>query len=477
MKFWQKIYLFSLLAFIIIFNVAFILVIERNHSKLLEQEMTSTLNENINIQASIDAIVPVMQIYNQIDYEKTVLTQIVNEYISQNRNQKIYIEITDENDRPIYSNVNSFTIPDNRSELDGLQADEIRYTLRDVGEQTLLFTSSLIDIEKKNYLFTYTKDVTHLYQERIDQYQLFIQMDIAACLIYMVIMYFVSKGLTRPIDSMIKSAKIIAQGDFAERVSLASKDELGTLANNFNVMANVVEDKISELERRNNEQERFIHHFTHELKTPLTSIIGYANYLRMTKYNEETFLDGLSVISSEARRLESLSFKLMDLILLREDHIQMEIRDLKEVVEELEPSLSMKAKEKQIHIKTEGHSCYLLLEKDLFQMAILNLVDNAINASQADSVITIRTYSDQKHVILEVIDQGIGITEEHLDKIFEPFYMADKARTRRHNGAGLGLSICHSVASLHHAVIKVDSKENQGTTVQIIFDKQEEVEE
>lgn len=469
MKFWKKIYLFSLLAFVLIFNLSSIMVIERIHSKMLEQEITSTLSENMNIQASVNAIVPIMQIYDSDDYEKTVLKQIASEFIYQNRNQQIYMEIRDDQNQLIYSNNKDLAEPGDRKELEELQTREIRYILRDIDDRTLLYTANLIDVQKKTYLFTYTKDVTHLYQERMDQYRFFFQMDIAACLIYMFIMFFVSKGLTRPIDRLIQSVKVIAQGDFTERVAIKAKDEVGELANNFNVMADVVEATINELELRNSEKDRFIQNFTHEIKTPLTSIIGYANFLRVTKYEEGSFVDGLTVISGEAKRLESLSFKLMDLIMLKEDHFQMETADVKNVVDEIAPSLGIKALKKQIEIVTECESCELELDKDLMKILIVNLVDNAIKASPEHGAIVIRSYTGENKVVLEVTDQGTGIPEEHIDKIFEPFYMVDKARTRKYNGAGLGLSICQSVANLHHARIEVESEELQGTTIRVIF--------
>lgn len=472
MKFWQKIYVFSLLTFVLIFNLSSILIIERNHSKLLNQEISSTLNENMNIQTSFNAVVPIMQIYDSDDYVRSVLGQIANEVIANNISQKIYIEIKDEKDQLIYNSNEDLGLPKNRKETEGIQPREIRYILRDINDQILLSTTNLIEIQQKKYLFTYSKNITYLYQERKEQYHFFLQMDIAACLIYMLIMFFISKGLTRPIDKLIQSVKGIARGEFSERARIKTKDEVGELATNFNVMADVVEDTIHKLELQNHEKERFIQNFTHEIKTPLTSIIGYANYLSVTKYKEETFVEGLSIISSEAKRLESLSFKLMDLILLKEDQFEMEIHDLREVVGEILPILMMKAQEKQIMIMTEIQSCLLKLEMDLIKILIINLVDNSIKASQQQSMIMIRVKTIENQAVLEVIDQGGGIPQEHLDKIFEPFYMIDKARTRKHNGAGLGLAICQSVAKLHQAVLEVESKENQGTTIRVVFDLQ-----
>ncbi|MNI55338.1 Signal-transduction histidine kinase senX3 [compost metagenome] len=192
--------------------------------------------------------------------------------------------------------------------------------------------------------------------------------------------------------------------------------------------------------------------------------------MRTTKYNEELYLDGLSVIYSEGKRLESLSFKLMDLIMLQGDQFQMKTIDLGALITEIKPTLDIMGKEKQVTFVTECESGELQLETDLIKVLIFNLVDNALKASSAgQQVITLRTYWQADKYILQVIDQGIGIAKEHQDKIFEPFYMADKARTRSSNGAGLGLAICQSVAGIHNAIIQITSHERQGTAVEVIF--------
>jgi len=436
---------------------------------MLEQEINNATSQHMSIHTSVEAIVPILRIYDSIDYEKTVLTRIANEFIHKNSDQRVYLDIRDKTNRPVFSNIN-FPLPAQRNELNKLKENEIRYILRDIDQRTILFTSNLANINHKPYMFTYMVDVTPVYQDRVDQYHFFFKVDLAACFLFMLIMFFVSRGLTRSIDRLNKTAKVIAQGGFSERVRLKSKDEIGVLANNFNEMAAVVEDKISDLERLNEQKQRFIDNFTHELKTPLTSIIGYANFMRTTKYNEEVFLDGLNVIYSEGKRLESLSLKLMDLILLQEDRFEMVPHELGAIVAEIRPALEIMAKEKGICIVTDCEEGSLLVDPDLIKVLIFNLVDNAIKASTENQTVELHTFWRGSHYIVQIADQGIGIAEEHRDKIFEPFYMADKARTRSSNGAGLGLSICQSVARLHHADIYIAGNEKQGTIVEVDFD-------
>jgi signal transduction histidine kinase len=468
MKFWQKICLFSIITFIVIFNAASIMVIERNHSKMLLQEINNTLSANMSINSSVNAIVPILRIYDSIDYEKTVLTNIAQEFVEKNSGQGNYLEIAGDQNKTIYSNLD-FEMPADREEQKGLQPDEIKYILRDIDSRTMLFTTNVTDINQKSYVFTYVKDVSPLYAERVEQYRLFVQIDIAACLLYMIVMFFISKGLTKPIENMVRTAKEIAQGQFSERVQLKSRDEIGILATNFNEMASVVEDKIIELERNNSAQQRFINNITHELKTPLTSIIGYANYMRTTKYDEAAFLEGVNVIYNEGKRLEALSTKLMDLILLTDRQPLMKTDNLKDIVAEMESSLRLIASAKAIELELLCEDSPLLAEKDLIKVIIFNLVDNAVKASNEKGRVTIRTAMQGEACVLEVADEGKGIAEEHIANIFEPFYMADKARTRNNNGAGLGLSICRSIAELHHGVIEVASELGRGTRIRVVF--------
>ncbi|MGO4548510.1 ATP-binding protein [Paenibacillus sp. 2TAB23] len=466
MKLWLKIYLFSILVFVVIFNAASIMVIERSHNKMLVQAIDVALSQNMSIHSSVDAIIPILRIYDSIDYEKTVLTRIANEFVDKNSDQEMYLDIKDDSDRTVFNN-SDFPMPAERSELGNLTNNRIHYILRDMGSKTILFTANITDINHKRYVFTYMKDVTSVYQERMDQYKFFAQVDLAACLVFMMIMLIVSKGLTRSIDRLNRTAKVIAQGDFSERVPLKSRDEIGVLSASFNEMAGVVEDKIVELERINEEKQRFINNFTHELKTPLTSIIGYANFLRTTKYNEELFVDGLSVIYSEGKRLESLSFKLMDLILLKKGNFQLEQRNLREIIAEMKPALDIMVKDKGIEVVLDCQDAYLPLESDLIKVLVFNLVDNALKASSTGQTVTLRNFWREDGYVLAVIDQGIGIAIEHQDKIFEPFYMADKSRSG--SGAGLGLAICLDVADIHNAAIRISSHKPHETIVEVIF--------
>lgn len=235
-------------------------------------------------------------------------------------------------------------------------------------------------------------------------------------------------------------------------------------------MASAIEDKINQLEKISADKQRFIDNLAHELRTPLTSIIGYADFLRTARYDEETLISSLSYIYEEGKRLEKLAFKLMDLIILGKEDFKMNEENIKELLIEIRNSLVPKLEEKNIRLEISAEDFSFLMDKDLIKILIVNLVDNSIKASTRGDKVWISVFKDvESKIIMEVKDLGIGIPEEDISKVFEPFFMVDKSRSRVNSGVGLGLSLCAEIAEIHNAKIEIESKLGEGTCIKIIF--------
>ncbi|SFB04044.1 sensor histidine kinase [Clostridium frigidicarnis] len=470
MKFWQRIYVFSLILFILTFNLAGILIIDKIHDENLRREVNRCLSEHLSIYSGINLSIPINDILRRysrnISSDKEVLYNAINDYYNKNNDKSIYIELLDKDNKSVFSNI-TFKLPEDREEIKSLSANKRQYLIRDIDNKSYIFISNSISMNNNEYTFTYARNISEVYDERKTQYTFFFKIDIVVSLIFMVFMYFISRHITKPIKNLIDATKRISKGNFSEKVEVKSRDEVSLLAENFNSMAQVVDEKINELEKNNNEKQRFIDNLTHELKTPLTSIIGYADLLRTTKYNEESFIDGLDFIYKEGKRLEELSFKLMDLILLKNEDFKLKNEHIKNIVLDVEESLRPKLYEKNISLTLQGDDFQMRMENDLMKVLISNLVVNAIKASDIDSKLDI--YINKDNYQVEIKDYGMGIPKEHLDKIFEPFYMVDRARTRANNGAGLGLSICKRIMDIHSGSIKVRSEVNKGTSIKLIF--------
>ncbi|MBU3092768.1 HAMP domain-containing histidine kinase [Clostridium sp. CM028] len=470
MKFWQRIYILFLTLFILTFSFAGILIIEKIHNETLKREVDRCLSEHLSIYSGVNLSIPVYDTLRRYSRNTSsddeILSNAINDYYKKYNDKNVYVEILDTNNKSVFSNMN-FKMPDKREEINSLQPDKRQYIIKDIGNKSYIFISNLININNKSYKFTYARNISGIYKERGNQYVFFFKLDVVVSLVFMAFMYFASKYITKPIQNLIGATKRIVKGNFSEKVEIKSKDEFGVLAENFNTMAEVVEEKINELERNNNEKQRFIDNLAHELKTPLTSIIGYANLLRTTKYNEEIFIDGLGYIYGEGKRLEELSFRLMDLILLRKEEFKLQNESIKNIVLEVKGSLLPKLIEKNISLVIEDNDFEMMMQRDLMKVLLTNLIDNAIKASKVKSEIHIGINKYKYEV--EIKDHGIGIAKEHIDKIFEPFYMVDKARTRASNGAGLGLSICKKILDIHSGCFVVESEIDKGTSIKLIF--------
>lgn len=230
-----------------------------------------------------------------------------------------------------------------------------------------------------------------------------------------------------------------------------------------------LEASISNLEDVANRREEFIASFAHELKTPLTAIIGYADMLRSKEMSPKSRFTAAGYIFSEGKRLEALSLKLMDIIVagkqgfdLKQFEVGYFIRSIAAVTV---PSLSNEG----MTLDMRWEPGEIRVEPDLFKTLMINLVDNARKASHKNGTIEFYGKAEDGGYALYVRDHGRGMKQEELSKITEPFYMIDKSRSRAQNGAGLGLALCQRIAELHGTSLEYESEVGKGTTVRIFL--------
>lgn len=476
MKFWEKIFLCTLVVFELFFVSASVYLIDSNFRLNLSMGIDSGLSEQERFCTSIISNLSLLKVqrasnYNNDKVDKQSIDFMINTYLNNFEKQGVYLDVIDEKNNIIYSNYNT-DILGKRDELK-VGHDKVNYIIRDLGDKTYLFVTKEISLDENYYKISYGKDISSIYRNREYLIQLFIKINVGISIILIIVMLMLSKIIVNPINKLIKSTRVIAGGNFSERVRVNSSDEVGLLAKNFNDMAIVVEDKISELEKISEDKQRFIDNLAHELRTPLTSIIGYADFLRTNRgYGEETLINSLSYIYDEGKRLEKLAFKLMDLIVLKKEEFKMKKEDMNGLLIEVEKSLIPKLEMKNMYIKISAENLTLLIDKELIKILIINLIDNAIKASQSGDTIFLSLYKNESsNVVLEVKDKGIGIPKDDIQKVFEPFFMVDKSRARSNNGVGLGLSICAEIAKIHNTQITIESEVNKGTTIKVEFNK------
>lgn len=271
--------------------------------------------------------------------------------------------------------------------------------------------------------------------------------------------------LTSSIKKVNKATTRIAGGHFSERVDVKNKDEIGELADNFNLMADKIEETIEELSDAARQKEEFAANFAHELKTPMTSVIGYADMLYQKELPREEVKDAAYYIWNEGMRLETLSLKLMDLFVLDKQEFTLEYIESVELFGNLWEALSDVCKRNDVELIYDIKPGLVHVEYDLFKTVMINLVDNAVKADT--TTLTISGYLDGGRYVVKVADNGKGIPPEDIGRITEAFYMVDKSRSRKQHGAGIGMALVAKIVAIHGGNLDVESDGSTGTTITV----------
>jgi len=338
------------------------------------------------------------------------------------------------------------------------QSDEGAYLLQIAGQfefgARTMYLESLYDLSP---VF-----IGRQYQEAIYR-----QLFIVVIALGAVLSWLLSLWMTSPLRRLSRVTRTIASGDLSCRAVFSGKDEIGVLAADFNNMTDRLEQNINEMKDTMRRQEEFMGGFAHELKTPLTSIIGYADLLRGHTLSDNDKRDAANYIFMEGRRLEVLSLKLLDLIVLKKRDFTMLPMRIARIVEDAVKLVKPALEKRDVRLKYDCDSGECLIEPDLFMSLLLNLIDNARKAFDSGGNILVKSRTRGGFCEIRVIDNGRGIPEDDLNKIKDAFYRVDKSRSRSQGGVGLGLRLCDEIAALHGGEITFESELGKGTTVTV----------
>ena len=266
----------------------------------------------------------------------------------------------------------------------------------------------------------------------------------------------------RPLKALQGSAAAIAHGDYQSRIPVKGKDEIAALSVSFNAMAEAVEKHVAEINDVAEARKLLLAALTHELKTPMTAIIGYSEALMKTRLTQEQREEAAAYINAECSRIERLSQKLMQLIALDGGSgITIAPTPVTELFESVEKTLLPIAKRDGVALDMACGSETLSMDADLMASVLINLFDNARKARA-------------KHVhivcsggLISVTDDGCGIPADSVKRITEPFYMVDKSRSRKAGGVGLGLALVKRIVAMHGGKLSILSQIELGTCVEI----------
>lgn len=443
------------------FGLGGTMLIHRSFKTSLSSTIDSDLQNYESIQSTLLIAVDTNSVSSYID-----MSNIINQLSAQgNSNHKNII--LRNSDMEVVSIMNSSFTYKEMKPSDENTCNSIIW--RENNNYYLQLCSSMdintenLDISQMDIVY----DITSVYAARAQEQNTFRLLLIAIFVVGSITSMIAASLLTKPLEKLSSLAQHISHGDYSARLHIHSGDEIEALANDFNNMADTIEDNISELHFSMEKQEQFMGSFAHELKTPMTSIIGYADLLRSQNMSEDETNEAANYIFSEGKRLESLSLKLLDLLVVKNQETILTPTDpslaIQNVINVMKPEL---AKE-HITLKSSCRKGCCMMDIDLFQSLIINIIDNARKAIDDNGLIHVAgTVRDDNYVII-IKDNGRGMPPEEITRISEAFYRIDKSRSRAQGGAGLGLAICSKIAEIHQAKIKYKSAVGRGTVVTI----------
>ena len=330
-----------------------------------------------------------------------------------------------------------------------------------------LLVKSVIAAGDETMELTARFDLSMVYETRAAQQKLYLIIYVIVVLFGILSAALLSVAMTQRLHRLTRTVRQIAGGDLTKRSRILDQDEFGQLSRDLDSMADKMQENITKLETQMQRQESFMGAFAHELKTPMTSIIGFSDLLRQGNLDENTRMMAAEYIHSESRRLERLSFKLLDLILLKKDGLALKRVPLNGFLAEIERAMAPAMKNKNIRLVCRADHHRVMMEPDLVKSLIYNLIDNASKAMDGEGIIAVKATAIPGGCEFQVVDNGRGMEESQLSRVTEAFYRVDKARSRSQGGAGLGLALCKQIVELHNGAIRFASEPGKGTRVTV----------
>ncbi|QGU96201.1 HAMP domain-containing protein [Clostridium bovifaecis] len=368
-------------------------------------------------------------------------------YVSIFNNDRNVLYTTDNTDKflSFYDNVNSLSIIDSPHGI-------------------VIILNDKLDSNKETYYIQTYKSLAaeNLYISTLAA--ILLGVNLSSLLIIILISSKASRKMLSPIEEMTKTVKTISVEALDTRLNISgSKDELKELAETFNEM-------IDRIQQSYEQQNQFVSDASHELRTPIAVIQGYASLLSRWGKNDKSVLDeGISAIKSESEGMKNLVENL--LFLARGDkntqRFEKESFLINELIDDLIKETKLIDNKKHNIICSSNDVTHIYADRRLLKEALRIFIDNSVKFTPENGTIKISAYNRINNLELVVEDTGIGISKEDLPFIFNRFYQVDKARTKDKSGNGLGLSIAKWIISKHSGKIFVESQVNKGTKVSI----------
>lgn len=452
MKFFERTYLLTLLLFLLFLNgCVFALAYYTHAGNLAAAKEVSRSGETAALEAYLrdrETLDDVNELLLQVSYG--------NFY----RKKEVYLAFAREGEITFTSLPAGMECP-----VAGKMTD-----LRLEGKRYLVFTE---EAGEDGLLFTYASDVTYLDREFRTLMLVLGGVSLAASAMLALFLYLLLRKLYVPLGTLSGAAQRLAEGELTVRANDSGTDEFSTLAGHFNRMADKIQGQIQALQETADQRQRMLDDLAHEMRTPLTGIHGYAEYICAARISEEEKIEAAQFIMSESMRLRQISETLLDMAFVRENRISPTELVARELLLATRDRFVTRAHEKDITVTVTGGDFLLSGDKLLLELLLTNLTENACKACPVGGHVELGATVTEEGKTLFIKDDGNGMTPEQLAHITTPFYRTDRSRNRKDGGTGLGLALCERIAAAHGATLSFTSALGEGTTAYLFFEKNE----
>lgn len=470
MKFFFKIFATTMFVSVICVTLSGYLIIDSNFRSQLENEVDTAQDYCKIVLYSLqnsfeDTVFDIFTTNSMSDAERNdIVRQVVQSISIDNVNQKIAYCVIDKHWDIVFSSLDAAL---DKTMISSLNDNSMGCTIKETDKNVYIQTISPAVLLNSIFYIETVRDVSHVFNNQKEQYKLMVKIILGMIALAGVLTFIISKLLMRRIVALTEITKTISDGNLSERAKLRGRDEITLLSENFNHMTDRLEEKMNELRDEAERKEIFVGAFSHELKTPLTSIIGYSDLLRQRKMNEEQQRICADYIFTESKRLETMSMRLLELIVLKKQSINPKPTVINVVLDEVKTIIKPQLENSNVDLIYDIEEAIISMEAELMKTVFINVIDNARNAIDVKGTITVVGRRKNGGYVITIRDTGKGMEQCELEKIKNAFYMVDKSRSRKHGGAGLGLAICNEIVALHGFEIRFESEINVGTKVTI----------
>ena len=467
MKIFWKIFLSILSIVIIMYMTLGGALLYVSFNRYLNSEVEKATNENkmfmLTLKTSIEA-----NMINSEDLGMYMESSVVA--IKKNMgNAKTQIRVFDNKWNKIYADKSV----ENLVKKQDIKKQKNLYVINKTEGKHYLETMLVLKVNDKKYYISIMRDIEQIYNWRDQMTFQYMAILAVALVVSGVLSYVTAKKIAKPIVKLTRTTKNMAIGNYSVRADVKNGGEIGVLTKNFNTMADAMEKNIRQLEDAARAKEEFTASFAHELKTPLTAIVGYSDMLRSMELDKKDITEFSNYIFTQGKRLEKLSYTMMDLISIDKKNIEINSLSMKRLIQKVSETVRPLLKQKKIHYKVTVEEAKIQGNSELLISLFTNIIDNSRKAVEENGNILVNGKRNGDTYSLSIADNGCGMEESEIKKITEAFYMIDKSRARKEGGSGIGMALCEKIVNVHKAQWNISSEPGKGTEVTITFTKVE----